>query len=57
MSRIEQSVVYPEVWYIKIGTTTIRTNETEIKELVRSFMATQTGKIMLENYVKRITKK
>ena len=56
-AKIEQSIVYPEVYYVKIGDTSIKTDEDEIKELIRSAMSTVIGKTMLEDYIKRITKK
>ena len=57
MAKVEQSIVYPEVYYVKIGDTSIKTDEDEIKELIRSAMSTGIGKTMLEDYIKRITKK
>lgn len=57
MASIEQSIIHPEFWFVKIGNSTIKTNKDEVVELVRSFMSTSIGKTMLENYIKRITKK
>ena len=57
MTSVEQSTVYPDVYYIRVNDTTITTDEKTVRELLRSGMSTVTGKAMLEDYVNRITKK
>lgn len=54
MNTIEQSAVYPEVYFVKIGTVTIKLDETGVVELIRSAMKTDVGKKMLDNYTKSI---
>lgn len=54
MSSIEQSQVYPDVYYVKIDGTTITTNEESVRELIRSAMSTVIGKAMLADYIKRV---
>ncbi len=56
MISIEQSIVYPEVYYVKIGDTSIRTDEESIKELIRSAMSTVIGKSMLKDFLERHNK-
>jgi hypothetical protein len=54
MTSIEQSQVYPEVYFVKVGDATIKTDEESIKELIRSAMSTVIGRNMLKEYLKRI---
>lgn len=54
MTSIEQSIVRPDIYFIKIGDTSITTDEKTVRELLRSGMSTVTGKAMLDEYIKRI---
>ena len=56
MASIEQSIVREDVWFVKVGETSIKTDEESIKELIRSAMSTEIGKAMLRDYIKRINK-
>ena len=56
MNTIEQSAVYPEVYFVKIGTVTIKLDEVGVVELIRSAMKTDVGKKMLDNYTKQLRK-
>lgn len=56
MNTIEQSTIYPEVYFVKIGTVTIKVDEVGVVELIRSAMRTEVGKKMLDNYTKSIKK-
>lgn len=57
MASIEQSIVREDVWFVKVGDTSIKTDENEIRDLIRSAMSTEIGKTMLREYLKRINKK
>ena len=54
MTSIEQSQVYPEVYFVKVGDATIKTDEENLIELIRSAMKTDVGKKMLDNYTKKL---
>ena len=56
MNTIEQSAVYPEVYFVKIGTVTVKVDQEGVIELIRSAMRTDVGKKMLDNYTKSIKK-
>lgn len=50
--KLEQSVVYPEVWFIKLDRSTIKISEEELEELI-----SETRKIFKEkNEQKRLVK-
>lgn len=56
MASIEQSIVREDVWFVKVGDTSIKTDENEIRDLIRSAMSTEIGKAMLREYLKKINK-
>ena len=57
MTSIEQSIVYPEVYFVKIGETSVKVNQEEIVQLIKSAMATDIGKSMLREFLERHNKR
>ena len=57
MISVEQRIARPDTYFVKIHGTSITITEEELKQLLRSGMATTTGKTMLENYVSKLNKK
>lgn len=56
MTSIEQSIVHPEVYFVKIGEVTVKVDEENLIELIRSSMRTDVGKKMLDNHIKKLNK-
>ena len=49
---IEQSIVYPEVWYVKLNGTTITIDEETLRGLLISGLQTEVGGDIIKNYVR-----